>query len=177
MSNELTYQQYEVYRRLEDTLKFSRESIRGIRARGSMLCIASTALVGVITAAKFLPEQQTGTNFESFVLGLVCFCTAAMYWFVSQLWGCWNAPSAGSLDTDVLFEEYLSQTKAIAYNNFLIDLAATVKMELIESDGIGGKLDMIVRIFQCQIALLALAILWQPLAAFCVWASSVALPW
>jgi hypothetical protein len=173
MNADLTYQQNVVYNRLDETLKFSRESFRGIRSRATLVCAASTTIVGIITAAKFLPKSAAESNPETVLLGLVCICSIFIYRGAGKLWGSAAAEDAGTTDTNRLFDEYLSKDKGTAYNNFLIDLAATVKSEVKANRDIGDQLDRIILAFQWQLGLLAGAILWPALAALGRWLQAI----
>jgi hypothetical protein len=169
MSNELSYQQETVYNRLEEMLKFIRESFNKIRAKGTLICGASTTLVGVITAAEFLPDTATELSVGTVLLGMVCLCSVVMYHQVAKLWRPSVASIAGSTDTDILFDQYLSKDAVTAYNNFLIDLSETVEREIKANTDVAFQLERIVLTFQCQIGLLAVAILWPALSAFARW--------
>lgn len=160
MSKNLSYQQNAVLARLSENLMLIRGFTDSIRSRASILCTASTALVAIITAARFLPQHTAGFTLESVLLGLVCLCTVGMYWCGGQIWRASAVPIANCTDPTVLYEKYIALDQYVAYNQFLIDQAKAVELALVENKRQGGYLNKMTTVFQTQIGILAFAIAW-----------------
>ena len=161
---ELTYQQSTVMELAKARLNTLYEFNAALRKRVAMVCAASTAIVGIVSAAKFLPVRVSGPDVESLLLGLVSLLTVAMYWFAAKALAPRVAPIPGIGDTDVLYEQYLSRGVEEAYNNFLIDICSACEVALSENETNGKSLRRVLMVFQTQIAVLALAIAWSGVA-------------
>ena len=165
MVNERTYQQQIVEERLldnwEKTVKYNDDLDR----RTTVITSASTIVVGIVAAGKFLPDHSKALSVESVLLGLVCLASVVMYWFATQVWGASLKAMPGSHDVNELYEQYIAKSEDEAYNNSLIDLAYALRGCVYENARKSNLVDNVVKTFQVQLALLALAIAWTGIAA------------
>ena len=88
-----------------------------------------------------------------------------MYWFATQVWGASLKAMPGSHDVNELYEQYIAKSEDEAYNNSLIDLAYALRGCVYENARKSNLVDNVVKTFQVQLALLALAIAWTGIAA------------
>ena len=157
---ELSYQQRVVMEQVTKALDQLYQFNDKLRQRVNTVCIASTAIVGIVTAARFLPKHITDFSVESIVLGLVCLCSILLYSFAAQALLPVTAPLPGSVDTDVLYDEYLAKDVEGAYNNMLIDFCEANKLASEQNTHSAKILQRVIWVLQLQIALLATAIAW-----------------
>ena len=161
----LNYQQQMVMERVSDnwgkTLKYNDD----LDKRATLVTATSSIIVGIVTAAKFLPEHEDGLTAESVLLGLVCLCSVAMYFFALDVIRANHRAMPGSTDPNVLFDDYISLDADVAYNNSLIDLCDALGFCIKENDRKASALENIVLVFQCQLFLLAGAIAWSGIAS------------
>lgn len=164
--SELTYQQQAVYARLESANEEIKSLNMAMRSRASFIAAASTAIVALITTAKFLPASGVSNNVESFLLALVCLCSIVLYFFVSLIWRGAEVFHAGSSDHKVLYNEYLLKDLSVAYGNMLVDLCHVKQQNAAENRNKSRQLNWVIIVFMIQLLLLALAIAWSSIAAF-----------
>ncbi|WP_299075489.1 hypothetical protein [uncultured Paraglaciecola sp.] len=164
--SELTYQQKVVIERINvgnEKVLTANEAIKG---RANFITGASTAVVGIITAAKYLPSGAANEGFEYILLALVCTCSIAIYWLAALVWKGGVTAISGSTDIDVLYESYIGQDIDTAYCNFLADTCEAKKKNSNENALQAARLDRMIFTFMMQLALLALAIGWTSFAAY-----------
>lgn len=161
MTSELGYQRTAAYDRLEKTHFSLLEFNTSMRSRASIQCTASTILVGIVTAASFLPSKASEFSFETIILALVCACTAYMYWIAGDLWKATNAPLPGVLDAKEIYDSYIVEDIDTCYNQLLIDLSEAVSRQLAINVSIGKTIDDLTRLLQVQILLIVSAIFWR----------------
>lgn len=163
--NDLTYQQDAVFKRLSANNERFAQLNNDIKSRANFLTAASTAIVGIITAAKFLPNSISSDGFEFILLSLVCLCSIGIYWFAALLWKGGNTELTGTSDLDMLYESYIGKEADTAYCNMLADLCAAFEQNKKENVLRGKHLDKIVLFFIFQLSFLALSIGWASFAA------------
>jgi hypothetical protein len=100
--------------------------------------------VGIITAAKFLPNSNGGNGAEFLLLALVCLCSIGIYWFAAIIWKGGETKLTGTPDIDVLYESYIGLEKDTAYCNFLADLCSAFEDNQKDNQKRGNFLDMMV---------------------------------
>jgi hypothetical protein len=166
--SDLNYQQATVMSLAKERLNKLYEFNEMLRKRVAAVCAASTAIVGIVSAAKFLPRQSSGLDVESVLLGLVCLLSVLLYWFAAKSLLPGLAAIPGSTNTDVLFDEYLVKDVEVAFNNFLIDICAASDKALEQNTSNAGILKSVLVVFQVQIAVLAIAIAWSGIAKWSV---------
>ncbi len=154
----LTYQQKLVFDRLFANNEKIAQLNNDMKSRASFITAASTLIVGIITAAKFLPSTSSSDGVEFFLLALVCLCSVGIYWFAALLWKGGNMALSGTGDIDALYDQYISQDLDAAFGNALKDLGNTFEMNQEDNAARGRLLDKIVYFFIAQLALLALSI-------------------
>lgn len=158
MSDELSYQQNLVFDRLVDTWEKTLEYNDDLDKRTTLITGASSIVVGIVAAAKFLPEHANGFSVESVLLGVVCMGSVLMYWYAIDVWRASLKAMPGTTSVDVLFDQYIALSKDVAYNNALIDLTAALEKCVEENRRKSERVEKIVRVFQFQIAMLGTAI-------------------
>ena len=156
--NQLSYQQETVMRQVEHELTALREFSGRLRGRIMLVCTASAAIVGIVTAARFLPPQTFG-GVESLLLSLVCISSVVLYWFAADSLMPAETPLRGFNDTDVLYDEYLSKSEEVAYNNFLIDACQANDKAYQINQRHGVALRRVIWAFKAQVVLLAIAVM------------------
>ena len=156
--NQLSYQQETVMRQVEHELTALREFSGRLRGRIMLVCAASAAIVGIVTAARFLPPQTFG-GVESLLLSLVCISSVVLYWFAADSLMPAETPLRGFNDTDVLYDEYLSKSEEVAYNNFLIDACHANDKAYQINQRHGVALRRVIWVFKAQVVLLAMAVM------------------
>lgn len=163
MSN-LTYQQQFVFDRIfANNEKFAQLN-NDMKGRANFITAASTAIVGIITAAKFLPSSNTSEGYEFILLALVCLCSVGIYWFAALLWKGGNTALTGTNNIDVLYDSYISKDADVAYCNALIDLCSAFEQNERGNARLGRLLDQMIAFFIAQLSLLAISIGWASVA-------------
>ena len=162
----LTYQQNVVMEDARTRLASLYEFNAALRKRVALVCAASTTIVGIVTAAKFLPTKSTEFAVESIILGVVCLLSVVMYWVSASALLPSTAPIPGSTDTDVLFDQYISKDEQTAYNNFLIDICEANNVALKSNSDSAKILKKAIFTFQIQLGFLGLAIAWSGFSSF-----------
>ncbi|MGB1091471.1 MAG: hypothetical protein ACPGYX_05060 [Oceanobacter sp.] len=158
----LNYQQDSVLKYVSGARKSTLEHIQGMRKRATLVTAASTTIVGVISAANYLPKEFKSLDLSSgILLSLVTLLTVVMFFFTSEIWKTIDTPLVGHTDTDKLFDDYLAVDKDTAYNNFLIDECAALQMALDLNLKLANTFRKLIWAFQIQLALLALSIFTQ----------------
>lgn len=161
---DLTYQQRAIYERLADNNERFSQFNNDIKNRANFLTAASTAIVGIITAAKFLPNSTASNGYEFILLSLVCLCSIGIYWFAALIWQGGVTDLAGTSNLDGLYDSYISKDQDTAYCNMLSDLCEAFKKNKAANTLRGRRLDIIVMFFILQLALLAVSIGWASFA-------------
>lgn len=156
--SDLTYQQRLVFDRIFAHNEKFFQLNGDIKSRASFITTASTAIVGIITAAKFLPSSNVGEGHEFILLSLVCLCSVGIYWFAALVWKGVNTDLPGACDIDILYNEYISKDIDTAYCNALKDLCCAFEKNKGHNATIGRLLDRIVYFFIAQLSLLAISI-------------------
>lgn len=160
---ELTYQQKVVFDRAissNDRILAMNDAIRG---RANFVTAGSTAIVGLVTAAKFLPTSNTSDGMENLLLALVCICSVAIYWLAALIWKGGETSLTGSTNIDTLYRSYISVNMDVAYCNFLQDLCKATDDNIKENKLQSSRLGRMIFAFIVQLALLALTIGWSSL--------------
>jgi len=159
----LTYQQKVVFNRAiagNDRILAMNDAIR---SRANFVTTGSTAIVGLVTAAKFLPSGNTDDSIEYLFLALVCICSVAIYWLVALIWRGGETSLSGTTDVDILYRSYISVDMDVAYCNFLQDLCRATEENIKENTLQASRLGRMIFAFIVQLALLALSIGWSSL--------------
>ena len=159
----LSYQQNSVFERLTENNAIVRDMNAAIRGRANFLTAASTAIVGLIAAAKFLPSGHENLGVEYVLLALVCLCSVGMYWRAALIWRSENTELPGTCNLDKLYSAYIGQEIDVAFHNLLSDLCEAVDKNLLVNQKKASHLDAMVRIFMIQLTLLAISVAWGPL--------------
>jgi hypothetical protein len=156
----LTYQQNAVLERLKRNNEIFLQLNSDIKGRANFLIAASTSIVGVITAAKFLPNTATSEGTEFLLLSLVCLCSIGIYWYASLIWKGGYTALDGSDNVDTLYDSYINKERDIAYCNMLSDLCTAFRNNKKENLSRGKNLEIMVNIFMAQLFFLALSVGW-----------------
>ncbi len=165
--SELTQQQVMVYERLLAGHDLVCESNRGLVGRANALLLASSVVIGVVVAARFLPDSTpSGFAVEYLLLGLVCLCSVVMHGFALMLWRGGLTMVPGTLSVDELYDDYIGQELDDAYYNLLRDLCGTIADNQALGMRLGRYLDGIVIGFISQLVFLFSAIAWGSLNFF-----------
>lgn len=165
--SELSQQQVDVYERLIAGHRLVIESSKSLVGRANTVLAASSVIVGIVTAARFLPEGGAkGFSVEFVLLGVVCLCSVVMCVAAGLLWRGGYTMIPGSLDVDVLYGNHISQELDISYYNLLLDLCGTVADNQALSMRLGRYLDVMVCAFILQLFFLTLSIVWGSIASF-----------
>lgn len=154
-----------VAKRLSDTWEKTLVYNDDLGKRATLLVSMSSVVVGIVTAAKFLPEHKTEFSIESVLLGIVCLLSVLMYWYAIQVWGTSLRAMPGCTDVNKLYDQYIAVSEHVAFNNSLIDTSYALEVCLVENDRKAKLVDKVARVFQWQIGVLALAIAWSGLVA------------
>ena len=162
----LTYQQNAVLERLQRNNEMFLQLNNDIKGRANFLITASTSIVGVITAAKFLPNTTASEGAEFVLLSLVCLCSIGIYWYASLIWKGGYTALDGSNDVDTLYDSYISKEIDVAYCNMLSDLCTAFDNNRNENLSRGENLETMVKIFMTQLFLLALSVGWTSYSIF-----------
>ncbi|MGY8873279.1 MAG: hypothetical protein ACKVJE_22870 [Pseudomonadales bacterium] len=163
--SDLTYQQRSVFERLsENNNKFAQLN-NDMRNRANFLTAASTAIVAIITAAKFLPNTIASDGYEFILLSLVCLCSIGIYWFAALIWKGGNTTLTGTSNLEKLYGSYINKDVDVAYCNMLADLCVAFDQNKIGNSVKGRYLDWMVIFFILQLGFLALSIGWASFAA------------
>jgi len=131
-----------------------------MRNRANFLTAASTAIVGIVTAAKFLPSSISGTGYEFIFLSMVCLCSIGIYWFAALIWKGGNTALAGGSNLDELYRSYINKDADVTFCNMLSDLCAAFDLNEQDNAAKGRYLDNMVKFFIFQLIFLSLAIGW-----------------
>ena len=75
-------------------------TINDLNKRATLITGASSIIVGIVAAAKFLPERSASFSVESALLGVVCGCSVVMYWYAVQVWRASLKAMPGTTDVD-----------------------------------------------------------------------------
>ena len=168
MDNGRSYQQQLVAKRLHDnwekTLKYNDD----LDKRATLITSASSIVVGIVAAAKFLPNHSSSFSVESVLLGVVCLCSVVMYWYAIQVWRTSLKAMPGTTDVMALYEQYIALSEDEAYNNGLIDLSHALSECVAENERKAGMVEKVVRVLQVQVALLGVAIAWSGISSLWV---------
>lgn len=163
--SDLTFQQRLVFDRIfENNNKFIQLN-NDMRGRASFVTAASTAIVGIITAAKFLPNSSASDGFEFILLALVCSSSIGIYWIAALLWKGGNTALTGTHDIDVLYDSYISVDADIAYCNALKDLCSAFEQNEKDNARRGRLLDRMIMFFIFQLLFLVVSIAWTSVAS------------
>lgn len=160
MDFKLTYQQQLVFERLQDTWERILKYNEDLDKRATLITAASSVIVGIVAAAKFLPKENNSSDFESVLLGCVCGASVLMYWNASIVWSLTKKPMPGTFNVRELYEEYIAQDENTAFNNALIDLSDAVKVCTEENMKKSQFVDNITLWFRIQIGILGFSIAW-----------------
>jgi len=163
--SDLTYQQKIVFERAKegnDKILVMNDAIRG---RANFVTAASTAIIGLITAAKFLPADTSGGNSESLLLAGVCICSVGIYWLAALIWKGGETSLSGTTDVDFLYSSYISKSEDVAYCNFLQDVCEATEKNIEENTLQSSRLGRMIFAFIVQLSLLALSIAWSSIGA------------
>ncbi|GAB3380805.1 hypothetical protein NCG89_00825 [Spongiibacter taiwanensis] len=161
----ISYQQRVIFERVsENNEKFARLN-NDMKNRANFITAASTAIVGIITAAKFLPDSASSRGFEFAFLSLVCLCSIGIYWFAALIWKGGNTALTGTFDVDKLYDSYISKDIDVAYCNMLTDLCSAFEQNEKENAARGRYLDRMVQFFILQLVFLAISIGWASFAS------------
>ncbi len=164
--SELSYQQNLVYERLQKGNEKVLAANEAIKGRASFVTGASTVVVGLITAAKYLPSSADSQGFEYILLAMVCACSISIYWFAALVWKGGKTSIPGGTDIDFLYDSYIGKKVDEAYCNFLADLCKAKNENSEENTMQAKRLDNMILAFMAQLALLALAIAWTSLVDY-----------
>jgi len=162
---DLSYQQRAIFERLADNNEKFSQLNNDMKSRANFLTAASTAIVGIITAAKFLPSSIASTGYEFILLSFVCLCSIGIYWFAALIWKGGNTALAGTSNLDRLYDSYIGLDADTAYGNMLSDLCSTFDQNERGNAARGRYLDRMVIFFICQLIFLALSVGWASYAA------------
>jgi len=162
---DLTYQQISVLDRAKENNRAVALFNADIRRRATFVTGASTAIVGLITAARFLPSREGDQGVELALLGLVCLCSVAMYGLAAAVWRSGEAFLPGRAHIDSLYKSFISADLDTAYHNLLQDECAAMNLNTAANSDRARLFDWIVGVFMVQLSLLALAISWGYFAA------------
>ena len=163
--SDLTYQQKLVFERLSANHEMLITMDKELKSRTTYITTASTAIVGIITAAKFLPENSSGEGFEFILLALVCLLSVGVYGFAALIWRGGVTVLPGHADLDQLYEGYISKAADSAYCNALSDLCFAFEANLKDNMRRGRLLDGLVICFVAQLGILAIAISYSSIAS------------
>jgi len=156
-----------VFQQARENLATALEFNEMLRKRIGVVCVSSTALVGIISAAKFLPESTTGYNVESILLGLVCLASVAIYWFAAKAYSPSIAPLPGPDSYERWYEGYLVKgDEGLAYSKMLSDYSYVTQTLLSQNKHFGWCLRGAISAFIAQLFVLSLAVAWSGLAAW-----------
>lgn len=157
MSN-LNYQQIAVFERVSNNNETVKDHNAGMRGRASLVATASAAVVGLVTAAEFLPGSSENNGIGLAILSLTYLCTVAIYFFTAQVWKTGITSLPGGFDLDHLYDAYISQDEDQAYANLLKDECEAFRINTQENDRKGSALNRAVNVFILQLLILALSI-------------------
>lgn len=164
--SDLSYQQKIVLERLNAGNERIISLNDGIRGKANFITTASTAVVGLITAAKFLPAGKPGAGTEYILLALVCLFSVFIYWLAALVWKGGATTISGTTNVDLLYESYIGKNLDVAYCNFLTDLCKSMDENRAENGLQATRLDRMVVAFIVQLAFLALSIAWTSIAGY-----------
>ena len=134
-------------------------------ARVSLITVTSSAIVGIVMAAKFIPEHASKTlTFESLLLGAVCVCSLIIYRNAAKAWMANVKTMPGSLDAQELHDELIDQSDEMCYTVALMDRSAATQSSLEVNGMKGAAVNSMLLAFQCQLGFLAAAVAWSGLA-------------
>jgi hypothetical protein len=171
--SERTYQQKLVWDRLCENFETVSSLNEKLESRATLITTSSAAIVGIVTAAKFLPSTAPQSfGIESVLLAVVCSCAIAMFWYGSRVWIPREKAIPGSTNPTVLYEQYIVLPEDVAFNNALIDLGHAVNVGIQANDVKANAVISMIHVLQLQLLLLAVAIGWSGCAA--LWNSFVA---
>lgn len=162
--SDLTYQQKFVIERLAAGNEKVLAMNDAIRGRANFVTGASTAIVGLITAAKFLPANNDSSGVEFIFLAIVCLCSVAIYWLAALVWKGGKMTVPGGTNIDALYDSYISKEPDVAYGNFLSDLSKSMEENVRENALQAARLDRMIIAFISQLFFLALSIAWASVA-------------
>jgi hypothetical protein len=163
---ERTYQQKLVWDRLCGNFATISELNEKLDSRATLVTTSSAAIVGIVTAAKFLPSTaNVSLNVESVLLGVVCCCAIAMFRYGARVWIPHQKAVAGSPDPNVLYEQYIALSEDDAFNNALIDMGEAVKVGIAANNAKADAVTSMACVLQVQLLLLAVAIAWSGIVA------------
>ncbi|MBN4075430.1 MAG: hypothetical protein COA71_11900 [SAR86 cluster bacterium] len=162
---DLSYQQRAVFERLSVNNEKFTQLNNDMKTRANFLTAASTAIVGIITASKFLPESSSSTGIEFILLSFVCLCSIGIYWFAAMIWKGGNTALTGPSDLDKLYNSYINKDADATYGNMLSDLCEAFDQNEQENAARGRCLDRMVMFFIFQLIFLAISIGWASYAA------------
>lgn len=162
----LTYQQNAVLERLQRNNEMFLQLNNDIKGRANFLIAASTSIVGIITAAKFLPDTSASEGAEFVLLSLVCLCSIGIYWYASLIWKGGHTALDGTDNVDALYDSYINKERDVAYCNMLSDLCTAFGNNRNENLSRGGNLEIMVKIFMAQLFFLALSVGWTSFSIF-----------
>lgn len=165
MANQ-TWQQQFVFKRLQENLDSVTRFNEKLDSRATLITGASSVIVGIVVAARFLPQQVTDARrIETFLLGIVCLFSVGMFWFAARAWSFNSKSLPGSDDVSELYDQYIALSMNDAFNHALIDSAWALKRSVAVNVTKGNAVEKMLRLFQYQIGVLALAIGWSGIAA------------
>lgn len=163
--SDLTYQQRAIFERISVNNEKFAQLNNDMKGRANFLTAASTAIIGIITAAKFLPDSNASAGYEFILLSLVCLCSIGIYWFAALIWKGGNTALTGTSNLDKLYDSYINKDADVSYGNMLADLCKAFDQNELNNATRGRYLDRMVMFFICQLAFLAVSIGWASYAA------------
>jgi hypothetical protein len=148
-----------VVQRLRDSIEFVHKLNAKLETRASIITAGSAALVGIVSAAEFLPKTQSTSTLESTCLGVVVLCTVIMFFFASKVWSPSDKVIPGTTDVQKLYEKFLSQDETVATNNAIIDLAASLEKMRDVNNQKSESVEAMIMIVQVQFMALGVVVL------------------
>lgn len=158
-NNGRTYQQNLVWQQLTEGLTTVETANSTMERRATKIVAGSAAAVAAITGVHMFPDSLISVDKpESVVLVVLCLTVLMQFRHAARLWGPTPAAIATASDVNKLYDEYISVSEDVAYNNVLIDSAKRLEHAVWVNEQKGDVLRSMLRVLYCQIVVLAVGI-------------------
>lgn len=158
-TNGRTYQQNLVWQQLSEGLTAVESANATMESKAKTMIAGSAAAVAAITGLHMFPDSLiTVSKLEAAVMVAMCVTVLIQFWHAAKLWGPTPAAVATTSDVNKLYDEYITVSEDVAYNNVLIDSAKRLEHAVWVNEQKGIALRSMMRVLQAQIIVLVVGI-------------------
>lgn len=156
---ELAIQQQMVFDRIKSNFDIVRDANHRLESKASIMVAGSAALTGFVTGANVWPgtlDSLTGGE----IAAILAFCATgfAMFWYASKMWGPSPLCMPGANDTNLLYDNFITQEIDVAFDHMLTDLSNAIDSARLVNMEKTEAIRSMLTVLQLQIAILAVAV-------------------